>query len=321
MQAVSGGILKELQDILDLAEGATGPLALATLLRVEGSSYRKPGARLLTDGEAILRGSLSGGCLEGEILARAREALADGAPRLLRYDLRGDADLVWGTGMGCEGVLEVLVERLEPAAPWMTWVREAWSARRPLTLATSLERLGTRRHLEGEAEAHEVVEVLLPPPVLWILGAELDQRHLVTLAKTLGWAVGVVDHRPALVTAARFVAADALKVGRPAAVIPTLRWDARSAVVLATHNYAIDREALEALAETSAGYIGLMGSRARCVRLRSELQGQGIRFDARLHAPVGLDLGAQAPESIALAILAEIQLRLEGGTGRPLSAC
>lgn len=313
---------KELADIAEAIAVAGAPLALATLLHVEGSSYRKPGARLLTDGERVLRGSLSGGCLEGEILGRSKEVLATGASQLLRYDLRGEGDLVWGTGMGCEGVLDVLIEPLSPPQLplWLRWVQEAWDKRVLLHLATARHADALRRKVEpGEVAANEVLESFRPPPALWIVGAEADQSTLVRMARSLGWRVGVVDHRPALATAARFPEAHEVRSGRPPQWVNALPWDARTAVVLMTHNYALDREALTLLLPTKVGYLGLMGSRSRCERLRSELEGAGTPCDVRVHGPVGLDLGAQTPESIALAILAEIQLWFEGGSGRPLS--
>ena len=309
--------MKELQDIHHLLLEAREPLALATLVAVEGSGYRRPGARLLTDGRRVLRGSLSGGCLEGEVLARAREVLEDGHPRLLRYDLRGDADLVWGSGMGCEGVLTVRVEAVSPGGvpPWLAQVAVAWEARHGVRLAHPAGAEGAPRLLElGEAFAG-FVEPLPPPVALWIWGGDEDSRLLARLAKALGWFVGVVDHRPAFVTEARFPEVDARRSGPPAALVPDLPLDPRSAVLLLTHNYLKDAEALRLLRATSAGYLGLMGSRARCARLRDEL---GLR-DPRLRGPVGLDLGSRAPEVVALGILAEIQAALDGGTARPLS--
>lgn len=309
--------MKELQDILRLLGEAREPLALATLVAVEGAGYRRPGARLLTDGHRVLRGSLSGGCLEGEVLGRAREVLADGRPRLLRYDLRGDADLVWGSGMGCEGVLTVRVERLEPGVvpPWLRATREAWARREAVRLDLPREP-GDEVRILGPGEAPRGTPELLPPPLaLWIWGGDEDSRLLADLAKALGWFVGLADHRPAFVSEARFPAVDARRAGHPARVVPGLPLDARSAVVLLTHNYLKDLEALRLLLGTGAGYLGLMGSRARCARMRAEL---GIA-DPRLHAPVGLDLGSRAPEAVALAILAEVQAALAGGTARPLS--
>ncbi|HJV37244.1 MAG TPA: XdhC/CoxI family protein [Geothrix sp.] len=316
---------KELQDILALVRGRGTPVALATLVRVEGSSYRRPGSRLLTDGQEVLRGSLSGGCLEGEVMARAREALTDGRPRLLRYDLRGDADLVWGSGSGCEGLLDVLVERIDPAAPpeWLAWVEQARGSRTPLTLHTDLtpDHLGMRSiPTQPDAPASGFTETFTPAIALWILGASDDSRPLVRMAKELGWSVGLLDHRPAFARPERFPEADAVLSGHPTQRIPGLGLDARSAVVLMTHNYLKDLEALRALAASGAGYLGLMGSRARSAKIREELAAEGIFPGDRLHSPVGLDLGAEDPETIALAVLAEIQASFQGRTGGSLRA-
>ncbi|HEY3400840.1 MAG TPA: XdhC family protein [Geothrix sp.] len=315
---------KELQDILGLIRGQTTPLALATLLRVEGSSYRRPGSRLLTDGEQILRGSLSGGCLEGDVLGRSADVLADGQPRLLRYDLRGEADLVWGSGSGCEGVLDILVERLDPASPpvWMGWVGDVLRLRRTLRMATPLEGDFRRRRLrESESPgAEEALEIIPPPIALWILGASDDSRPLVHLAKGLGWTVGLLDHRPAFARVERFPEADRVLSGHPALRVPGLELDARSAVVLMTHNYQKDLEALRLLGGSGAGYLGLMGSRARSAKMVAELAAEGIHCGDRLHSPVGLDLGAEDPETIALAVLAEIQAAFQGRAGGHLRA-
>ncbi len=310
---------KELQDILRIVHRGPGPFALATLVGVDGASYRRPGARLLLDRDGPLRGSLSGGCLEGEVQARGLDVLASGRPRLLRHDLRGDLDLVWGSGSGCEGVLDILVERIEGFPAWMAWIEEAWSSRESLRIRTDLspENLGARSRpkspgADAPGQEKACFEDFAPPPALWILGAADDSRPLVRMAKDLGWIVGLLDHRPAFARPERFAEADHVRAGHPAATIPTLPLDARSAVVLLTHHYAKDLEALRLLLPSSAGYLGLMGSRARGAKLLAELAAEGLAADTRLHTPVGLDLGAQDPETLALAILAEIQASLAG---------
>ena len=313
--------MRELQDILRLVRDSKGPLALATLVRVEGASYRRPGARLLMDREGPLRGSLSGGCLEGDVFARALEVLAEGRPRMMQYDLRGDADLVWGSGSGCEGILDILIEPIVGFPEWMGWIETAWASRTSLTLRTDLspEKLGMRSlpSYPG-ASAPGFLETLSPPTALWILGASDDSQPLVRMAKELGWFVGVLDHRPAFARPERFPEADTVLAGSPGKLLPTLPLDARSAVVLMTHHFAKDQEALALLLPSAAGYLGLMGSRARGAKLLAELAGEGLVADQRLHTPVGLDLGADTPESIALAVLAEIQAALTGRSGRPL---
>jgi xanthine/CO dehydrogenase XdhC/CoxF family maturation factor len=318
---------KELQDILRIVRRGPGPFALATLVGVDGASYRRPGARLLTDGETLLRGSLSGGCLEGEIMARGRDVLATGIPRLVQYDLRGDADLVWGSGSGCEGVLDVLVEPVTGFPDWMARVEAAWASRAPLRLRIDLspEKLGLRS-VQGDPAADSpgrgeaCVEDFEPPVALWILGAGDDSRPLVRLAKELGWTVGLLDHRPAFARPERFPEADAVRAGHPAATLPDLPLDRRSAVVLMTHHYLKDLEALRHLLPSGAGYLGLMGSRARGAKLLAELAAEGLAADGRLHTPVGLDLGARDPETIALAILAEVQAALAGRDAASLRA-
>jgi xanthine/CO dehydrogenase XdhC/CoxF family maturation factor len=313
--------VRELQDIFRLVRTHPGPLALATLVRVEGSSYRRPGARLLVDREGPIRGSLSGGCLEGDVYARALDVLAEDRPRLMQYDLRGDADLVWGSGSGCEGLLDILVEPVHGFPDWMARVEQAQVSRTTLTLHTDLkpEHLG-RRSLTPPAEGAEssFIETFVPPPALWIIGASDDSRPAVRMAKELGWFVGLLDHRPAFARAERFPEADAVHTGHPAQVLPGLPLDGRSAVVLMTHNYTKDLEAMRLLLPSAAGYLGLMGSRTRSQKLLAELAGEGLVADARLHAPVGLDLGAETPGTLALAILAEIQASLAGRSGRPL---
>jgi len=314
--------VKELQDILRLVRERPGPLALATLVRVEGSSYRRPGARLLMDRKGPLRGSLSGGCLEGDIFARALEAMDAVQPRMMRYDLRGDTDLVWGSGSGCEGLLDILIEPLNGFPEWMTWVEQSWAARTTLTLHTHLnpDQLGMRSiPPQPDAPASGFHETFLPPTALWIMGASDDSRPLLHMAKELGWSVGLLDHRPAFARPERFPLADVVRAGHPTQVIPGLGLDARSAVVLMTHNYTKDLEALRLLLPSAAGYLGLMGSRARGAKLLEELSAENIQADTRLHTPVGLDLGARDPEVIALAVLAEIQAFLHGRSGQSLS--
>jgi xanthine/CO dehydrogenase XdhC/CoxF family maturation factor len=315
--------VKELQDIFRLIRERPGPLALATLVRVEGASYRRPGARLLLDREGPLHGSLSGGCLEGDVHARAMEVLASGTPRLVQYDLRGDVDLIWGSGSGCEGLLEILIEPLDGSPGWMAWVEQAWRARTPLTFHTDLApgQVGRRSILsQPDSPPCGFTETFAPPPALWILGASDDSRPLLRMAKELGWFAGVLDHRPAFATAARFPEADAVRAGHPAQILPDLPLDGRSAVVLMTHHYAKDLEALRLLLPSAAGYLGLMGSRTRGAKLLGELAAEGLQVDARLHTPVGLDLGAADPGGIALSILAEIQACLHQRKGQSLRA-
>lgn len=317
--------MKELQEVLEgirrgLAAGE--PLVLATVVRVEGSAYRHPGARLLLGPTGPRTGCVSGGCLEGDIQIQSERALADGRPRLLRYDLRGDLDLLWGTGSGCEGVAEVLLEPILPARPpvWLAPLAEALEARRTLRLATwwGPEDLGTRRILaedEPEPTGAVLVERIRPPAALWILGAGQDAEPLAAQAVALGWRVTVADHRPALLRPERFPGARLLS-GRPGDLLPGAPIDGRTAFVLVSHLWDRDREALRLLLGSPAGYIGLLGHRRRGAELLASLAADGFEPPAgaleRLYTPLGLDLGGQEPGEIALAALAEIQAVLSG---------
>ncbi len=308
-----------LRPILDAIHSAEGPFLLATLVRVEGSSYRRPGARLLMDANGPVHGSLSGGCLEADVFARGQECLATGKPLLLRYDLRSDLDLIWGTGSGCEGVAEILVERFEDTG-WVKRLESALIERRSIRMGTRLDapRLGERIFLGDEApdkgdeapgkDPDLFVEHFKPPVALWIFGAGDDARHLVNMAKSLGYWVGLVDHRPAFVRPERFPEADAVKCLRPASGLAEIPLDARSAAILITHHFEMDSGWMRLLMPSQAGYIGLMGHRRRSERILAELETAPTAAQtARFYSPVGLDLGSESPETIALAILAELQ--------------
>ncbi len=304
--------MSEFRPILAAIKSTQGPSLLATLVRVEGSSYRRPGARLLMDAKGPVQGSLSGGCLEADVFARGQECFSTGKPLLLRYDLRSDLDLIWGTGSGCEGVAEILVERLEDAA-WIKRLEVALLERRPLRMATRLDasRLGERFFLtdEEQCEAADLfIEQFTPPIALWIFGAGDDASHLVNMAKALGFWVGLVDHRPAFARPERFPQADAVKCLRPSNGLAETPLDDRSAAILITHHFEMDSGWMQLLIPSAAGYVGLMGHRRRGQRILSELETAPTQVQAaRLYSPVGLDLGSESPETIALAILAEIQ--------------
>jgi xanthine/CO dehydrogenase XdhC/CoxF family maturation factor len=309
--------VSEIRSLLAAIHSANGPFLLATLVRIEGSSYRQPGARLLMDAAGPVHGSLSGGCLEADVFARGQECLTTGKPLLLRYDLRADLDLIWGTGSGCEGVAEILVEQLENAA-WIGMVEAALLERRAIRMATRLDesRLGERRFLsEGEQlpEGDLFIEEFKPPITLWIFGAGEDAKPLVSMAKSLGFFVGMVDHRPAFARSERFPNADAVKCLRPSLGLAELPLDARSAAILLTHHFEMDSGWMKLLMPSNAGYVGLMGHRRRGQRILSELETAPTSEQAaRFFSPVGLDLGSESPETIALAVLAEIQAVFAG---------
>lgn len=355
----------------------TVPLALATLVAVEGSSYRQPGARLLVDAEGrVLAGAISGGCLEGDVAARAGDVCASGTGVRLTYDLRADLDVIWGFGSACDGVAELLLEPLpEPSwlddaakvalnrrggalvvaltehaghTAWLVAERDGTATWRPLTgedappapalrdqVAAARAALpphgGTRMLPAGHGAPALFVDTLVPPIALWLVGAGRGAEALARIADTLGWAVTVADHRPALLAALALPEAVATRVVHPdadgaegvPAALAALPQDGRTAVALLTHQFAMDRAWLEAVLPTGVGYVGVLGSRRRAAQLLEAvtegLAARGVAVTdamrARCFAPIGLDLGGEAPASIALAAVAEIEAVMHGRPG------
>lgn len=308
---------REIQSIL--AALGSGPAALATLVAVAGSSYRRPGARLLLlpDGRSI--GSISGGCLEDDLRRRAREVLADGVPQLATYDTADEDDLTWGTGLGCGGQVRVFIERLgEPLPRWVGALRENFLARRDTDVvvaydAASGEACGTRlaAGLPGASSAGCFVERIEPPPALVVFGAGDDAQPLVALAALLGWQVSVFDARAAYATAERFPEAHLVQAGAIEDVLQHPAVAADSHVIVMSHRYRDDCTALRGLLARPLAYLGVLGPRHRTGRILDALAEEGIRPDdairERLFAPVGIDLGGASPETVALSIVAEVQ--------------
>ncbi len=358
--------MKELTEIVAAWEAVCRDgreAVLATVVGVSGSTYRRPGARMLLTTEGRLAGSVSGGCLEGDLLKKAAWHTRAGAA-LVTYDSTDEDDIVWGFGLGCNGVVQVLLERVSPEHPGpLSLLRAVLAQRQPGVIATVIaseqgaEQIGRRLLLspEGEtqsslsdpalaksveADARAVcslgesrtqdypltggtvtvfLEAVLPPEPLVIFGASHDAVPLVRLAKELGWHVTLVDTRAAQARPERFPDADAVVACPPEAIAERIFLDARTAAVVMTHHYPDDRRVLPALLASPAFYIGQLGPRARTERLLAEISDDGFALTAdhrrRLHGPVGLDLGADSPEEIALSIVAEIQAVRAGRAG------
>lgn len=310
--------MSEISRILAALDSAAGqPAALATLVRVEGSSYRRPGARLLLLSDDTRLGSISGGCLEEDVMEHAHRVLASGKPELAVYDTTAENDLVWGVGLGCQGVVRILIERISADRPaWIATMRANLHARCDTALVVGPT--DTRLASDAPPTAGEFREIIPAPPALIICGAGNDARPLATMAKQTGWHVTVADARPAYASQARFPNADAILSAPIPELVTQLRFDVRTFAVVMTHRYADDREFLRALLPHDFAYLGQLGPRVRTDRMLSELKTDGLRLTdaalAKLHAPVGLDLGGSTPETVALAILAELETRLNGRT-------
>ena len=322
--------MKELQEILTLLDAsAPAGAILVTLVGVEGSSYRRPGARMLLTSEGRRIGSISGGCLEDDIIAQAGSVQGSGRAKVVTYDTTSENDLVWGVGLGCHGVVHLLIEELPPRPEWVDVLRRNIRERVTTELAVVWQgpegvRLGTSlaKDIPPQPGLNVFRQTVRPPPPLVIFGAGDDARPLVRFAKELGWQVAVVDARPAFATPARFPEADSTVVARPEEAVARINPEADSVVIVMTHHYHHDAPLLRALLPRPLAYLGLLGPRKRTEKILADLQADGLAISpemrARLHSPVGLDLGADNPEEIALSILAEIQAGLAGRDARPL---
>ncbi len=361
--------------ILDACTRIRRPAVLATVVRVRGSAYRRPGARMLIDADGRTEGMVSGGCLETDLADRARDVLRAGTSETVVYDMRSPDDIVWGLGLGCEGEIRVLLEALDPGAvpDWCslavaTRERRGYAAIATVFEGTNANRVGHRcwvddqgvRNPRRRGDALEqammgsidealadkrsrnvtwaladgtytgLVEVIRPRVRLCVFGAGTDAAPLVEQAAALDWQVDVFDHRKPFADAARFPRADSVRLVDYARLEPaSLSVDGRTASLLMTHHFLHDRTLLERLIELPFAYFGVLGPRRRLERLLEALAGDGVRpsDDARnrIHGPVGLDIGSETPQEVALSAVAEVQAVMNArdggrlrGVARPL---
>jgi xanthine dehydrogenase accessory factor len=322
--------MKELSAIVaDISRAETSAGVLATLVAVQGSSYRRPGARLLVKPDGRRLGSISGGCLEEDVMARALKVQSTGIPDAVVYDTTSENDLVWGVGLGCHGVVRVLLEKLPPRPSWAAALAANTVQRRTTALAVvhggaESSSWGTRLAAPGDCGDPEALflDMVAPPTALTIFGAGDDAQPLARLAKELGWHVTIADPRGAFATSARFPLTDAIVVAPSDQLVAKAAPGRDTLAVVMTHHYVHDVPLLRDLLARPLTYLGLLGPKKRAEKILDDLVAQGIAITpeqrARLHAPVGLDVGADSPEQVALSIVAEIQAVLTGRNARPL---
>ena len=297
-------------------------LVLATVVGTEGSTYTKAGHRILIADTGECQGLVSGGCLEGDLAEHARDVGRSGEARVITYDLRGENDELFGLGVGCDGLLRILLQRLAPAEGYEPFARIADVLRgdnaqnlRILLAPQGGSPAGSTFFdadpSPGPLAAAEALHTQLRPlPRLLVLGAGPDAEPVVTLADLLGWRVTVADHRPTYLARPGLAAADARHCVPAAELATHVTLTAFTAALVMSHHLASDRHYLAALASSPIPYIGLLGPAGRRDRLLRELGGSAKALGTRLHGPAGLPIGADSPESIALSILAEIHAQL-----------
>jgi xanthine dehydrogenase accessory factor len=331
--------------------GIDRSIFLATVVQTKGSTYRKAGARMLIAERGEIVGMLSGGCLEQDILCHVQQQTPPYQPFVITYDTTTPEDILWGFGLGCDGVVTILVEHLVNRSDNpLTFIADCFDRQQSGVLATVFQvegnlsvPIGARfmLHSDGEIESNiedadlsaaiatdsqialdrqtihrryclprgqvdVSIEVIQSPPHLTIFGAGRDVLPLAEFAKTLGWRLTIVDCRSSETTRVRFPMADRIILARREAIERQVTINANTIAVVMTHNYLDDLEILRSLSTVPNRYVGLLGARQRTAKLLNDLE-IDLEYFHRLHAPIGLDIGAETPEEIAIAIIAEIQ--------------
>ncbi len=347
--------------VVDALAGASArgdSVVLATVVRVTGSSYGGVGARMVVHVDGSTVGVVSGGCLETDLAEQAIKVHEARRARVVTYDTRADDDAAWGLGLGCNGLIDVLLEPLSAvqAGAVGDLLNRGLRAHQPSILATvidsrvrgkggasigahslffngtretagdwgngsSLEFAATqiddalksgRRGLVVDHETIEIaLEVIAPAVRLVICGSGPDAVPVVRFASQLGWDVTIVDHRPIEhAPVERFQGARVVECARAVDLEKSVSLEPRTAAVVMSHHYARDLEYVEALLASDVAYIGILGPRARTERMFAELATRAPvaakPSRCSVFGPVGLDLGGDGPDAIALAIIAEV---------------
>jgi len=357
---------REVVSALSRAAAANESLVLATVVRVTGSSYGGVGARMLVHSDGSTVGLVSGGCLESDLAEHARRVHATGHAEIVTYDTREDDDAPWGLGLGCNGLIEVLLEPIPPhrGRDVAALIDRALAGDEPAVIATVMRTTGAaagapevgahallndrgvepigdwgtgsalagaeqhldealaagRRGIVREIGAVEVAfEVVMPAVRLLVCGTGPDAAPVARFASELGWDVTVVDHRPLTGPhAARFPGARVVECAEALRLAEVLPLGPRIAAVVMSHSFPRDRDYVQALLAASAGYVGVLGPRARTERILAELATLGVAHQVagdRFFAPVGMDIGGEGPDAIALSIIAQISAVTSGRGG------
>lgn len=361
--------MKELKAIIqayDAGVAAGRKMVLGAVVHLDGSSYRRPGARMLVDDLGRMTGAISGGCLEGDALRKALSAISEQKSRLVTYDTSDEEDAEIGAQLGCAGIIQVLFEPIDPSDAHnpIHLLKKALAKRQACVLMTIfnlnernniqfgtcalLEADGTitgeipveyiknqviavaRKALEDktsgfvyytfELSACTVfLEYIAPPVAMIVFGAGNDVIPLVNIADELGWETTVIDGRSQLAKPERFIPACQVMVSKPERALDRISIDERTVFLLMTHNYQYDLAMLKSLINKEITYIGLLGPKKKLHKMLEELKSEGIELEQtqldRIYAPVGLEIGAETAEEIAVSIIAEIKAVLTGNPG------
>ncbi len=337
-------------------------VALATVVKVRGSSYRSPGARMLITDDGKWVGSISGGCLEGDALRKARLVMTSGKAMVVTYDTREESNQNLGISLGCNGVIDVLIEPISASdsTNQITLFEDLVARNKPIVMATGCaddDFIGKKIIIQEEGSVtsdigdivlsknieHDLVaifespqskthrytitntttefflELIQPSISLIIFGGGFDARPVSQLGHTLGWDITVTDECVAHIAPVFFPEAQNLSLCHRDTFDQDIHVTPFTACVLMSHNYAYDRDVLKKLIHSETPYIGILGPRKRFDKMVEEFEQDGIFLNSetvtKIHSPIGLDIGAETPDEIALSIVSEIQSKFSKRSG------
>ncbi|RLL41781.1 XdhC family protein [Oceanobacillus piezotolerans] len=333
--------MEDIHQVLDIVAKSRNEKVLATIIKVEGSAYKKEGASMLILEDKTRVGMLSAGCLEEDLVERAEQVWATGEPLIVHFDMSEEDDLSWGQGVGCNGVLTVLLEPvngeleknlrkvkkyldLKKSVTRIKRFTEMLEPREDMYIVEDGTVFGTGDFLEqsciqklrnknplyntekgikkGEHTSDLFfIHQMVPKPCLYVFGAGGDAKPLVSLAASIGFHVTVIDWRPALCHNGNFPKANHLIVGVLEEVMESLNITQRDFIVIMTHSFQRDQFILHKLKDVNVFYKGVLGPRRRTERLFA-----GAKIPEDIHSPIGLSIGAQGPEEIAISIIGEM---------------
>lgn len=308
---------------------------LATIIATEGSSYRKPGAMMMINSMGQYYGLLSGGCLESDIMRQSRQCWLSKKNRIIQYDMREEEDIAWQLGIGCGGLVRILLQPVDAsndylklkilhqrinenkACKYIQQISEATPDNNVFELNTNADTNIETKITENNIIEEQTFEHIIKPSLkLAVFGGGIDAIPVVNIAANLGWHVTVADPRAGYARAVQFSSAKSIVKTPLEDILEHIWLNDIDAIVIMTHNVTLDAQALALAQQSSAKYVGMLGPKHRTERVIKEID---VHVTKALANPIGLRLGGELPESIALSILSEIHAFIEDADGQSIS--
>lgn len=325
--------MQPIQQMIKVILDDKQPVVLAMIVNVDGSAYRKEGAWMFIQEDGTQTGVISGGCLESDLECRAEALFNTGKVETIQYDLSAEDDLGWGRGVGCNGVVTVLIRDVNHNfRDFLTLIHDRLLTKEPILFVQSISNFENYRilpekearfdvqksnifpelntlipfqNIAGQRKSNtrdEMVyrQLIWPQPSLYIIGAGIDARPIARMANHVGYAVHLLDRNTELCKADHFPTATSIQSGDVPKLISSMGFGPLDSVVIVTHDFQLDVRLVQALRDCNLLYFGILGSKKRTKRLFNG----DIPND--IHSPVGLSIGADGPEEIAVSIIAEL---------------